>query len=133
MNVDRGNFYGLTGRDFQKSRIDTSTITVEHDLTDSLTIRNTSRYGNSHQDYLWTQPDDSQGNINNGSVWRRQNNRVSTTTTAVNQTDLFGEFYLGGFRTASAPAWSSAEKTASAMGISSIPIPAWAATSAIHR
>ncbi|EOY4558510.1 TonB-dependent siderophore receptor PiuD, partial [Pseudomonas aeruginosa] len=98
VNVDRGNFYGLTGRDFQKSRIDTSTITVEHDLTDSLTIRNTSRYGNSHQDYLWTQPDDSQGNINNGSVWRRQNNRVSTTTTAVNQTDLFGEFYLGGFK-----------------------------------
>lgn len=98
VNVDRDNYYGLEDRDFQKSRVDTSTITFEHDFNDNLTVRNTTRYGNSHQDYIWTQPDDSQGNINNGTVWRRNNNRVSTTTTATNQTDLFGEFYLGGFK-----------------------------------
>lgn len=98
VNVDRDNFYGLEDRDFSKSRVDTSTITFEHDFNDNLSLRNTTRYGTSHIDYIWTQPDDSQGNINNGSVWRRNNNRIGTTTTATNQTDLFGEFYLGGFK-----------------------------------
>ncbi|AGI22903.1 TonB-dependent receptor [Pseudomonas sp. MT3] len=98
VNVDRDNYYGLEDRDFSKSRVDTSTITVEHDFNDNLSLRNTTRYGTSHIDYIWTQPDDSQGNINNGSVWRRNNNRVGTTTTATNQTDLFGEFYLAGFK-----------------------------------
>lgn len=98
IHVDRSTYYGLENRDFQKSRVDTSTLAIEHDLADNLTVRNTTRYGTSHQDYIWTQPDDSQGNINNGSLWRRVNSRVSNTTTAINQTDLFGEFYLGGFK-----------------------------------
>ncbi|WP_371233339.1 TonB-dependent receptor [Pseudomonas sp. QE6] len=98
VNVDRDNFYGLEDRDFSKSRVDTSTITFEHDFNDNLSLRNTTRYGTSHQDYIMTQPDDSQGNVNNGTVWRRNNNRISTTTTATNQTDLFGEFYLAGFK-----------------------------------
>ncbi|WP_205297647.1 TonB-dependent siderophore receptor [Pantoea sp. Cy-639] len=100
VNVSRGTYYGLENRDFQKSRVDTSTITFEHDFNENLSVRNTTRYGTSHIDYIWTQPDDSQGNINNGSVWRRNNNRIGTTTTAINQTDLFGEFYLGGLRNA---------------------------------
>jgi catecholate siderophore receptor len=54
------------------------TIAIEHDLNDSLTIKNTLRHGTSMQDYILTQPDDSKGNVNNGSVWRRANTRVST-------------------------------------------------------
>ncbi|WP_282877056.1 hypothetical protein [Pseudomonas peli] len=55
------------------------------------------------QDYILTQPDDSKGNVNNGSVWRRANTRVGNTATTTNQTDLFGEFYVGGLKTASPP------------------------------
>lgn len=95
---DSDNFYGLTGRDFRKSRVDIATFAIEHDLTDSLTIKNTLRHGNSMQDYILTQPDDSKGNVNNGSVWRRANTRVGNTATTTNQTDLFGEFYLGGMK-----------------------------------
>ncbi|MFT0517590.1 TonB-dependent receptor [Pseudomonas faucium] len=95
---DSDNFYGLTGRDFRKSRVDIATFAIEHDLTDSLTIKNTLRHGNSMQDYILTQPDDSKGNVNNGSVWRRANTRVGNTATTTNQTDLFGDFYLGGFK-----------------------------------
>ncbi|MEZ1837141.1 TonB-dependent siderophore receptor [Pseudomonas putida] len=95
---DSDNFYGLTGRDFRKSRVDIATFAIEHDLTDSLTIKNTLRHGNSMQDYILTQPDDSKGNVNNGSVWRRANTRVGNTATTTNQTDLFGEFYLGGLK-----------------------------------
>ncbi|WP_095064039.1 TonB-dependent siderophore receptor [Pseudomonas sp. Irchel s3f19] len=95
---DSDNFYGLTGRDFRKSRVDIATFAIEHDLTDSLTVKNTLRHGNSMQDYILTQPDDSKGNVNNGSVWRRANSRVGNTATTTNQTDLFGEFYLGGMK-----------------------------------
>ncbi|MDD2062208.1 TonB-dependent receptor [Pseudomonas sp. 25571] len=95
---DSNNFYGLTGRDFRKSRVDIATFAIEHDLTDSLTVKNTLRHGNSMQDYILTQPDDSKGNVNNGSVWRRANSRVGNTATTTNQTDLFGEFYLGGMK-----------------------------------
>ncbi|MFJ4453339.1 TonB-dependent receptor [Pseudomonas sp. NPDC089392] len=95
---DSDNFYGLTGRDFRKARVDIATFAIEHDLTDALTIKNTLRHGNSMQDYILTQPDDSKGNVNNGSVWRRANTRVGNTATTTNQTDLFGEFYLGGMK-----------------------------------
>ena len=95
---DSDNFYGLTDRDFRKSRVDIATFAIEHDLTDALTIKNTFRHGNSMQDYILTQPDDSKGNVNNGSVWRRANTRVGNTSTTTNQTDLFGEFYLGGLK-----------------------------------
>jgi catecholate siderophore receptor len=95
---DSDNFYGLTDRDFRKSRVDIATFAVEHDLTDALTIKNTLRHGNSMQDYILTQPDDSKGNVNNGSVWRRANSRVGNTATTTNQTDLFGDFYVAGFK-----------------------------------
>ncbi|WP_075806566.1 TonB-dependent receptor [Pseudomonas putida] len=95
---DHSNFYGLTDRDFRKSRTDIATIAIEHDLTDALTIKNTLRHGNSMQDYILTQPDDSKGNVNNGSVWRRANTRVGNTATTTNQTDLFGDIYIAGFK-----------------------------------
>ena len=95
---DSDNFYGLTDRDFRKTRVDIATFAIEHDLSEALTIKNTFRHGNSMQDYILTQPDDSKGNVNNGSVWRRANTRVGNTATTTNQTDLFGEFYLGGLK-----------------------------------
>ncbi|NUT74379.1 TonB-dependent siderophore receptor [Pseudomonas sp. C1C7] len=95
---DSSNFYGLTDRDFRKGRTDTATIAIEHDLTDALTVKNTLRHGSSMQDYILTQPDDSKGNVNNGSVWRRANTRVSNTETTTNQTDLFGDVYIAGFK-----------------------------------
>ncbi|WP_309677847.1 TonB-dependent siderophore receptor [Pseudomonas sp.] len=95
---DSSNFYGLDGRDFRKGRTDTATIAIEHDLSDALTVKNTLRHGTSMQDYILTQPDDSKGNVNNGSVWRRANTRVSNTETTTNQTDLFGDVYIAGFK-----------------------------------
>ncbi|MHC8363984.1 TonB-dependent receptor [Pseudomonas sp. LS2P72] len=95
---DSSNFYGLDGRDFRKGRTDTATIAIEHDLSDALTVKNTLRHGSSMQDYILTQPDDSKGNVNNGSVWRRANTRVSNTETTTNQTDLFGDVYIAGFK-----------------------------------
>lgn len=96
---DSSNFYGLKDRDFRKTRADISTFSVEHDINESMTIKNTFRHGNTGQNYVLTQPDDSQHNVNRfGTVWRRANSRAGTTTTTTNQTDLFGEFNLAGFK-----------------------------------
>lgn len=96
---DSNNFYGLKDRDFRKTRADISTISIEHDLNDNMTLKNTLRHGSTGQDYILTQPDDSKLNVNKfGTVWRRANSRVSTTETTTNQTDLFGEFQALGFK-----------------------------------
>jgi len=96
---DSNNFYGLKDRDFRKTRADISTFSIEHDLNDNMTLKNTLRHGNTGQDYIVTQPDDSQHNVNQfGTVWRRANTRVSTTETTTNQTDLFGSFQALGFK-----------------------------------
>ncbi|MEG3010471.1 MAG: TonB-dependent receptor, partial [Pseudomonas sp.] len=90
---------GLKSRDFRKTRADISTVSIEHDLNDNMTLKNTLRHGSTGQDYVLTQPDDSKFNVNRyGTVWRRANSRVSTTTTTTNQTDLFGNFYVAGFK-----------------------------------
>jgi Outer membrane receptor for monomeric catechols len=70
-------------------------VRIEHDINSNLTIRNTTRYTKSTQDYIWTQPDDSQGNVVNGMVWRRANTRASDVYSLANQTELFGEFKTG--------------------------------------
>ncbi len=98
VEVDRGNFYGLDNRDFRRSAVDIGTAQIKHALTPDITIQNTTRYGRSTNDYIATNPDDSAGNVVNGQVWRSVKSRNSATTTATNQTDLFGEFKLGGLQ-----------------------------------
>ncbi|MDR2871665.1 MAG: TonB-dependent siderophore receptor [Xanthomonadaceae bacterium] len=96
LKIPHGTYYGLHARDYQKQTIDIGTIRLEHDFTNGFRIRNTTVHGRSRNDYVWTQPDDSQGNfLVNGSIWRRQNNRVSDTTSTTNQTDLTGSFATG--------------------------------------
>ncbi len=95
---DRTNFYGLVDRDFRKANVDVGTVQVRHELSSDWTLRNTTRYGRSQQDYILSQPDDSQGNVANGLVWRRANSRAGNTVTAINQTDLSGAFDLAGLR-----------------------------------
>lgn len=98
-SVPRGTYYGWLDRDFQKQSNDVGTVLVKHDFGDGWLLRNTTVYGRSTNDYIWTQPDDSQGNfLLNGGVWRRNNNRDSSTTTITNQTDLTGEFETGSFK-----------------------------------
>jgi catecholate siderophore receptor len=95
VNVNRNNFYGLVGRDFRKTQADIFTARVDHDISSTLHLRNTTRYSKSTNDYIVTQPDDSKGNIYNGMVWRRANTRVSEAKSLQNQTELFGEVVTG--------------------------------------
>ncbi len=91
----RENWYGLTNRDYEKEKSDLFTASVEHKFTDANKLRNSLRYSQSKQDYVWTQPDDSKGNVINGYVWRRGNARVSETTTLQNVTEFTGKEQTG--------------------------------------
>jgi catecholate siderophore receptor len=96
--VDRSTFYGLRNRDFRDQTTNQATIRVEHDFG-GVTLRNTARYTHNDQAYIYTQPDDSQGNVyGSGQVWRRANTRYGYTESIVDQTDLFGTFRTGGIR-----------------------------------
>jgi len=102
--VDRSAFYGLESRDFRDATTHQATLRAEHDFGD-ITLRNTSRYTHNDQAYIYTQPDDQQGNVYGtnpanpatagGLVWRRANTRYGYVEAFVNQTDLYGTFTTG--------------------------------------
>nr|WP_246013068.1 TonB-dependent siderophore receptor [Pigmentiphaga humi] len=96
VTVNMDNFYGLAS-DFYKTRSDVATARVEHDISSNLTVRNTLRYTSVDQRYIWTNPDDSQGNVNDGRVWRSAKSRTGGVHTIANQTELFGKANLGGY------------------------------------
>ena len=99
VDVKQGIYYGWKDRDFQKQENQIGTIKLEHDLTDNLTISNTAVYNISKNDYLWTNPDDSQGNIyKNGNVWARVNSRIADTDTFTDQLALTGKFNTGSLK-----------------------------------
>lgn len=96
--VDRSNFYGLADRDFRKTNVDEILFRFEHDLSDTIRARTTAKYANVKQAYVLTQPDDSQGNVQNGLVWRRVNTRWSDVDSMAGQIDLAGTFETGGIQ-----------------------------------
>ena len=96
-SVDRSSFYGLRDRDFRDALTSQATVRIEHDLRHGLTLRNTARHTGSAQAYIYTQPDDSQGDVySSGQVWRRANTRYSRTESLVDQLDLYGTVHTGG-------------------------------------
>lgn len=93
--IDRSTFYGLANRDFRKTNVDEALFRIEHDLSSDIRVRTTAKYASVKQAYIITQPDDSQGNVANGLVWRRANTRWSDVDSMVGQVDLAGSFYTG--------------------------------------
>ena len=91
----RDNWYGLTGRDFEKEESDLFTASIQHKFTEHNKFRNSLRYSKSEQSNLWTQPDDSKGNVLNGFVWRRGNARQAEVTTLQNLSEFSGKAQTG--------------------------------------
>lgn len=97
-NVSANTFYGLANRDFRTTNVDELMARFEHDLSDTIRIRNTFKYANVQQAYILTQPDDSQGNVLNGRVWRRANTRYADVSSIIDQIDLTGTFNTGSIK-----------------------------------
>lgn len=98
VKVDRNNFYGLTSRDFRETYYDGATARVEHDLTDAITVSNTTRYVYAENKYIVTKPNLSTAQLAAGTVSRESRSRNADTETIVNQTDMKSEFEAGGFK-----------------------------------
>ncbi|NGZ84783.1 TonB-dependent receptor [Duganella aceris] len=99
ISVPRDTFYGLVNRDFRKTQSDIGTVDLRHEFANGMVFRNVTRYGQTDNDYVWTQPDDSKGNtMLYGTVWRRANTRVTSTDSLANATSLTGSFVAAGIK-----------------------------------
>lgn len=97
LKVGRDNFYGHAGRDFHETEGQLGSLTIEHDITDAITIRNSTRLVRQTNEAIFSRPDfaseaDAQAGIVRVSF--RGSNRK--TTGFLNQTDVRGEFDTGG-------------------------------------
>jgi catecholate siderophore receptor len=99
MDVPRNTFYGLVQRDFRDNTVDIGTIDVKHEFHNGFVFRNVTRSGRTKNDYIYTQPDDSKGNVVlYGTLWRRANTRTASTDTLANASSLTGDFTAGGIK-----------------------------------
>lgn len=98
VKVERDNFYGLTGRDFRETYYDGVTARIEHDLTDAITVSNTTRYAYAENKYIVTKPNLSTAQLAAGTMSRESRSRNADTETIINQTDLTAEFETGSLK-----------------------------------
>ncbi|MFN4276867.1 MAG: TonB-dependent receptor [Ferrovibrio sp.] len=98
VNVDRDNFYGLTSRDFRETYYDGLTGRIEHDLTDAITLSNTTRYSYAENKYIVTKPNVSLAQVQSGTISRESRSRNADTESIINQTDMKAEFETGGLK-----------------------------------
>ncbi|MEJ6788965.1 TonB-dependent siderophore receptor [Brevundimonas sp. BR2-1] len=106
LDVPYDSFYGLEARDYLTNEVDTFTFDFEHAFSEDLTLRNVSRWSETLNDYVVTNPGDG-GNTTNGGAaliggtwWMRRatKSRWNPTQTIANVTDLTGRFSTGGLR-----------------------------------
>lgn len=97
--VDRDNFYGSLS-DFDDVEGTMFTARVEHDFSDNLRLRNTSRYGKSEQSYLLTGVNAITATAPNPDAWtvsRSRQTKFQENTVLTNQTNLTATFQTGTF------------------------------------
>lgn len=92
--VDYDNFYGLVDRDFETIENNLATIDIEHDFNDGMSLRNLTRYGRTHRDFIATAP----RFVSNASTDIRRSDdkhRNQVDEVIANQTDLTFVFNTG--------------------------------------
>ncbi|MBZ6379652.1 TonB-dependent siderophore receptor [Pacificimonas flava] len=95
-DVDPDNFYGLLARDFQETRVDAVTFQIDAQVSDNVVLSHITRYSNSRNNYIVTNPDDSAGNVQNGYVWRNTKSRNSLNEGIASNSNLSAVFETGG-------------------------------------
>ncbi|WP_211461013.1 TonB-dependent receptor [Collimonas silvisoli] len=96
--VDRRNFYGLTGRDYRRTGADLATVDVSHQMEGGGKLRNVTRYSKSSNEYVVSRPtmQNAPKLPGYGMVTRRGVGRALENTTLLNQTELTGKLHTGG-------------------------------------
>ena len=107
-DVDRHNFYGRLNTDFRRNELETGSILFEHDFSNAVKLRNSTRYAGSLNHYLLTRPSfdncqagdigacategpDAQFTRGHRAWWR-------SSRSLINQTDVHGSFNTGALK-----------------------------------
>lgn len=101
LNVPYDTFYGLTARDYLNNTVKSATLVLEHRLTPNLTIRNSTRYAETLNDYVVTNPGDGgAAQLINGTWWMKRGlkSRWNPVDTTANVTELYGTFNTGAIK-----------------------------------
>lgn len=100
--VDFDNFYGLVDQDYQDIQVDVATLSLEHDFSDSLSLRNQLRWGRTDHNSIFSAPRFVPGNLTtiDGTtlVNRSRKPRDQTDEIFANQSDLSFAFDTGAVR-----------------------------------
>ncbi|HYH47585.1 MAG TPA: TonB-dependent receptor, partial [Thermoanaerobaculia bacterium] len=91
--VDFDNFYGLTGRDYEKTTTGLATAEIQHDFNDALTLRSLVRHGRSRRDSVITAP--RFASTTSTDLNRQLQSRDLTDTILAQQNDLTVRFDVG--------------------------------------
>jgi catecholate siderophore receptor len=101
LDVPYDSFYGLKTRDYMRNEVDSVTVKLEHKFSDTLTLRNLTRYSETLNDYVVTNPGDGGTAVLVGDTWwmkRGTKSRWNPAETFANVTDLFGTFQTGALK-----------------------------------
>lgn len=99
LDVPYDSFYGLTARDYLTNEVDSLTLEVEHRINEALSIRNVTRYAETLNDYVVTNPGDGGAAREIGGEWwmkRGTKSRWNPTATFANVVDVYGKVAAGG-------------------------------------
>lgn len=101
LNVPYDSFYGLKARDYMRNEVDSVTVKLEHRFSDSLFLRNLTRYSETLNDYVVTNPGDGGVAVLVGDTWwmrRGLKSRWNPAETFANVTDVYGDFTTGALK-----------------------------------
>ena len=101
LNVPYDTFYGLTARDYLTNTVKSATLKLEHRFSPNLAIRNSTRYSETLNDYVVTNPGDGGNAVLINNVWwmkRGLKSRWNPVDTTANVTELYGTFNTGSIK-----------------------------------
>ncbi len=101
LDVPYDSFYGLKARDYLTNTVDSLTLNAEHRFSDTLAIRNVTRWAQTLNDYVVTNPGDGGAAQQIDGVWwmkRGLKSRWNPAETLANVTDLHGSFTTGSIK-----------------------------------
>ena len=94
--VDFDNYYGLTERDYEKTRTHLATFAIEHDLTDTVRLANATRYSYAVRDSIYSAP--RFAGTGTTLINPQTQSRDTVDEAWFNQTNLYAEFATGSLR-----------------------------------
>lgn len=94
--VDYDNYYGLTDRDYEDTVANIATFALEHDISEGIRIANTTRYGYSTRDSIFSAPRFVANNST--QITPQTQSRDTVDKIWLNQSNLFAKFNTGSIR-----------------------------------